>query len=139
MLYLASDHGGFKLKEKIKKFLKKNEFTFVDLGTNNEESTSYVEFAKKLCKKVLESEENRGILICKSGIGMSIVANRFKGIRAGLCKSIKDSKLCRNHNDCNVLVLSGKTKFYKKMVNNFLNEGFDGGRHEIRIKSIDEE
>ena len=122
----------------IKKFLKKIGYDFVDLGCESKTSTNYVEYAKKLCEKVLESEENKGILICKSGIGMSIAANRHKGIRAGLCYSVKASKLCREHNDCNVLVLKGNTIFYRKMIKNFLQTKFLGGRHLERVKSIDE-
>lgn len=139
MIYLAGDHGGFELKEKIKKFLAKNNVKFEDLGTTSTQSVSYVDFAKLLCGKVLENPENKGILICKSGIGMSIVANRFKGIRAGLCYNIKSAKLSRQHNDCNVLVLRGKTLFYKKMVKTFLTTPFEGGRHKVRVDSIDKD
>lgn len=139
MIYLASDHGGYLLKEKIKKILSKMNLKYEDLGTNGIKSVSYVDYGKKLCTKVLEDKENKGILICKSGIGMSIVANRFVGIRAGLCYNPKSSKLCREHNDCNVLVLKGKTLFYKKMIKNFLFTPFAGGRHEERVKSIDGE
>ncbi|MGN1207900.1 MAG: ribose 5-phosphate isomerase B [Christensenellales bacterium] len=139
MLYLANDHGGVKLKEKIKKFLKKQNIEFVDLGTNDIKSVSYVDYAKLLCKKVLENNKNKGILICKSGIGMSIVANRFKGIRAGLCYNKTASKLCRLHNDCNVLVLKGKTILFKQIVNNFLTTSFAGGRHKVRVDSIDKD
>ncbi len=137
MIYLASDHGGYLLKEKIKKYLSKINLKYEDLGTNSLKSVSYVDFGKSLCEKVLQDPENKGILICKSGIGMSIVANRFKGIRAGLCYNPKASKLCREHNDCNVLVLKGKSFLYKKMVKNFLFTPFAGGRHLERIKSID--
>lgn len=137
MIYLASDHGGYSLKEKIKKYLTKLNHEYVDLGAYNNESVSYVDFANELCSKVLENKNNKGILICKSGIGMSIVANRYRGIRAGLCYTVKSSKLCRKHNDCNVLVLKGKTLMYKKMVKNFLYTCFDGGRHQIRVNSID--
>lgn len=138
MIYIANDHGGVKLKEKIKNYFKKHNVEFEDLGTNSFESVSYVDYAKMLCKKVLENKQNKGILICKSGIGMSIVANRFKGIRAGLCYTKKASKLSRLHNDCNVLVLKGKTVFYRQIVKNFLTTPFEGGRHKKRIDSIDE-
>lgn len=137
MIYLANDHGGVELKNKIKKYLLLLNYEFIDLGCEDKTSTSYVIYAKKLCEKVLENPENKGILICKSGIGMSIVANRYKGIRAGLCYTTKASKLCREHNDCNVLVLRGKTIFYKKMVKNFLTTQFLGGRHLERVESID--
>ena len=138
MIYLANDHGGVDLKNKIIKYLEKQNIEFVDLGTNSKESVNYVDYAKLLCKKVLENEQNKGILICKSGLGMSIVANRFKGIRAGLCYTKKASKLARLHNDCNVLVLKGKTLFFRQIVNNFLTTKFEGGRHLERVNSIDE-
>ena len=138
MIYIANDHGGVELKEKIKKYLNKLGFVYEDLGTNSFESVSYVDYAKLLCKKVIENSQNKGILICKSGIGMSIVANRFKGIRAGLCYTKRASKLAREHNDCNVLVLKGKTMSYKQIVKNFLTTSFAGGRHKIRVDSIDD-
>lgn len=137
MIYLASDHGGYKLKEKIKKYLEKFNKDFVDLGTNSTESVSYVDYAKTLCEVLVKEPKNIGILICKSGIGMSIVANRFKGIRAGLCYNKKVAKLCRKHNDCNVLVLNGKEFNYKGIIKNFLTTSFEGGRHLDRINSID--
>ncbi len=137
MIYLASDHGGVYLKEKVKKLLSKLNLEFLDLGTNNLDSVSYVDYGRELCSKVLENTQNKGILICKSGIGMSIVANRFKGIRAGLCYNAKASALCRKHNNCNVLVLKGKSLTYKKIVENFLFTNFEGGRHQKRIESID--
>jgi len=137
MIYLASDHGGYNLKEKIKKYLEKLNKDFVDLGTNSIESVSYVDYAKTLCEVLLKEPENIGILICKSGIGMSIVANRYKGIRAGLCYNKTMAKLCRKHNDCNVLVLNGKEFNYKAIVKNFLTTSFEGGRHLDRINSID--
>ena len=138
MIFIANDHGGVELKNKIIKFFDKNNIEFVDLGTNSTESVNYVIYAKKLCKKVLENSENKGILICKSGLGMSICANRFKGIRAGLCYNKKASLLARKHNDCNVLVLKGKSVFWKNIVKNFLNTPFEGGRHQARIESIDQ-
>lgn len=138
MIYIANDHGGVKLKQKIIKYLSKLGFKVVNLGTDTFESVNYVDFAKKLCSKVLEEDNNRGILICKSGIGMSIAANRVKGIRAGLCYNNKSSELCRKHNNCNVLVLKAKTLNYKKIVKTFLSTDFEGARHEVRVKSLDE-
>lgn len=137
MIYIASDHGGFNLKEKVKKYLEKLNCDFIDLGTNSEESVNYVDYAKNLCNNVLTSENHKGILICKSGIGMSIVANRYKGIRAGLCYNKKSAKLCRKHNNCNVLILKGKALTYKAILKNFLTTSFEGGRHLERINSID--
>jgi len=137
MIYIASDHGGYKLKEKVKIYLEKLNQDYIDLGTNSNASVSYVDYAKILCSNLLSNDKNKGILICKSGIGMSIVANRYKGIRAGLCYNKKAAKLCRQHNDCNVLVLKGKSLSYKGIVKSFLTTSFDGGRHEERVKSID--
>ena len=138
MIYIANDHGGVVLKNKIQKFLKKKGYDVENLGTDSFESVNYADFAKKLCPKVLENSTNFGILICKSGIGMSITANRFKGIRAGLCLNSKMARLCRNHNNCNVLVLGSNTFNYKKVVLTFLTESFAGGRHLERVNSIDE-
>ena len=137
MIYLASDHGGYVLKEKVKKYLEKLNQDYIDLGTNSEKSVSYVDYAKILCENLIKVPENKGILICKSGIGMTIVANRFKGVRAGLCYNKKAAKFCRQHNDCNVLVLKGKSLSYKGIVKNFLTTSFEGGRHEERVKAID--
>lgn len=137
MIYLASDHGGYKLKEKVKKTLEKLKCDYIDLGTNGEDSVSYVSFAKTLCENVLNNKNSKGILICKSGIGMSIVANRFKGIRAGLCYNKKAAKMSRKHNDCNVLVLKGKSLTYKSIIKTFIFTEFEGGRHKERIDSID--
>lgn len=138
MIYIANDHGGVVLKNKIVKFLKKKGYNVENLGTDSFDSVNYADFAKKLCPKVLENPTNFGILICKSGIGMSIVANRFKGIRAGLSLNSNMAKLCRNHNNCNVLVLGSRTCNYKKVVLTFLTESFAGGRHLDRVNSIDE-
>ena len=138
MIYLANDHGGVKLKNKIIKFLEKNSFKFENLGTDTEKSVSYVDYAKKLTLEVLKDNSNLGILICKSGIGMSIAANKVKGIRAGLCFNAEMAKLCRMHNNCNVLVLGSKTKNVNKIIKNFLTAKFEGGRHLDRVNSLED-
>ena len=141
MLFLASDHAGFERKEVVKKYLKNQKIKFEDLGTNDTKSVDFPIFAKKLCKKVLEDKQNKGILICGSGIGMSICANRFKGIRAALCTTPEIAKLCREHNDANVLVLQGRfgtDTNAKKMIKNFLTTKHLGGKYQRRMEMIDE-
>lgn len=141
MLYIASDHGGFKRKQFLIDYFNKQGIKCVDLGTHTDESTDFPIYAKKLVNKVLENKNNRGILICGSGIGMSICANRFKGIRAGLCTTPDLAKLAREHNDINVLVLRGRfgtNASAQKMVQEFLNTPHIGGKYERRMKMIDE-
>ena len=138
-ILIASDHAGFKLKTKILKsfFKDKPQFVVRDLGTHSENSVDYPLFAQKLCKKI--KKDNFGILICGSGIGVSISANRFKHIRASLCSTVSDAKMTRKHNDSNVICLSGRG-FVKKnifaMLNTYFNTAFEAGRHLRRIKKI---
>ena len=134
-VYIASDHAGFKLKMQLLKIFPK----IADLGTKSNESVDYPDFAHKLTKHVLKNKENVGILICGTGVGMSIAANRKKGIRAGLVNSSKIARLIRKHNDANVLVLPGRfinTNEAKKCVQTFLSTKFESGRHKKRIKKI---
>ena len=138
-IFISSDHAGFSLKEQIKKkFLKK--YKFQDLGTNNSKiAVNYPDYAHKLCKKVSSNNKNIGILVCGSGIGMSMAANRHKKIRAAVCYSIKNAKLSRLHNDANVITLGSRLITKKnalKFVSIFLNTKFDGGRHLRRVKKI---
>ena len=134
--FIASDHRGFDLKE-----LLKNKFPLIDLGTTNSEiKVDEVDYAKKLVKYVLK-EKSTGILICGSGFGMDISANRHKGIRATLCKTLKDAEWARKHTDANIIVLSGeftKPKDAEKIVKKFYNTKFDGlDRYKRRIKKMD--
>ncbi len=141
MLYIASDHGGFELKERVIAHLKKLGISFEDLGTNTSESCDFPVYAKKLVAEVIKDESNRGILICGSGIGMSICANRNPKIRAALCKDVNTAKLCRQHNDANVLILAGRSTGVvtaNKMVVAFLNTEHLGGKYARRMKMIDE-
>jgi ribose 5-phosphate isomerase B len=137
---IASDHGGYELKEFLQRKLVKKGFTLIDLGTHSIESVDYPDYAKKLSKKVLK-EKIPGILICGTGIGMSISANRFKGIRAALCWNTKTAKLAREHNNANVLCLGGrilKKSDAIRITNVFLKEKpLKEKRHEKRIKKID--
>ena len=136
-IFIASDHAGFKLKEYIKmKFSKKYEV--VDLGPYQSiKSVNYPDYAHKLSKKI--SKENYGILVCGSGMGMAMSANKHKNIRAALCYSVKNAKLSRLHNDANVITL-GERLISKnlafKCINAFLNTKFEGGRHLKRVKKI---
>ena len=138
-IYIASDHAGYKLKEFIKKKLIKK-INLVDLGTDNSSiSVNYPFFAHKLCRKVEKNAKNYGILICGSGLGMSMAANRHKKIRAALCYTTKNTKLSRLHNNSNVITLGSrliKKNLAVKIVNVFFNTKFEGGRHKKRIKSI---
>ena len=138
-IFISSDHAGYNLKEQIKKkFLKK--YKFDDLGTNSSnESVNYPEFAHKLCKKVSNNSSNMGILICGSGMGMSMAANRHKKIRAAVCYSVKNTKLSRLHNNANIITLGSRltkknTAF--KCIDTFINTKFEGGRHKKRVKKI---
>lgn len=140
MVFIASDHAGFKLKEFIKQYFKARDLEIVDLGVEGTNSVDYPDFAQILCKKVLQDSSNRGILICGSGIGMSISANRFKGIRAALCTSAYMAQITRKHNDANVLCLGARISGegeVESMLEAFLYTAFEGGRHSIRIEKID--
>jgi len=138
-IVIASDHGGFSLKEKIKPYLSKLGFKVKDLGTYSEESCDYPELAYALAKDVSRGKYKRGILICKSGIGNSIVANRVPGVRAALCYNVKAAKLSRQHNDSNVLALGSifvNAGLAKKIIKTWLETKFEGGRHQRRINLI---
>ena len=138
-IFIASDHAGFNLKNHIYKSLKKN-FKIIDLGTNDKSvSVNYPEFAHKLCKQVSKNKSNVGILVCGSGVGMSMAANRHKKIRAALCYSLKNAKLSRLHNDANVITLGERLinkKIAMKCINVFLKTKFESGRHLKRVKKI---
>ena len=139
-LLIASDHAGFDLKEKLKNYLGKKGIAVKDLGTYSKERCDYPVFAYNLAKDISSGKSKRGILICKSGIGNSIVANRLSGVRAALCHNIMIAKLSREHNDSNVLVLGSafvKPDLAKRIISAWLNTKFLGGRHLKRIKLID--
>lgn len=136
---LASDHAGFDLKTSVAKELSEK-YNVVDLGCDNSQiSVDYPDFAKKLAEKIIKKEADFGILICGSGIGVSIAANRFKEIRAALCHNQKTSELARKHNNANVLCL-GARMIEKEIaidaVNVFLNTEFEGGRHIARVEKL---
>ena len=134
-LYIASDHAGFALKSKLCDRFE----SLVDLGTNSEESVDYPDFANKLTNEVLKDNNNLGILICGTGVGMSIAANRVKGIRAGLVSNNEIARLIRQHNNANVLVLPGRFMDEEeaiKSVKTFIETEFEAGRHQARIDKI---
>ena len=136
-IVLASDHAGFKLKELIKKYLIKKRKKFLDLGTKNINSVDYSDFAHLLAKKI--KNKQFGILICGSGIGMNMAANRHKNIRAASCYNIKSTKLSRMHNNANVMTIGARltTKnVVLKCINVFINTSFEGGRHLKRVNKI---
>ena len=137
-IYIASDHAGFSLKKLIiKEFLTKKRINFQDLGTNSEKSVDYPNFAKKLCKNI--NKYSMGILICGSGIGVSISANRHKHIRASLCHNVNSARMTRKHNDSNVICLQGRP-FVKKrifaMLNAYFDTEFEEGRHTRRVEQL---
>ncbi len=138
-IYISSDHAGYNLKENIKRKFKKK-YIFLDLGTNNSKiSVNYPDFAHRLCKKVSNDAKNIGILVCGSGMGMSMAANKHKKIRAAVCYSVKNTKLSRLHNNANIITLGSRltkkdTAF--KCIEAFINTKFEGGRHKKRVKKI---
>ena len=138
-IILASDHAGFKLKEEIKKFLIKKRNKVWDLGTKNTNSVDYPDFAHLLSKKMKNNNNKFGILICGSGIGMDMAANKHKNVRAALCYDIKSAKLSRQHNNANVMAIGArltKKSIALKCVNTFIKTDFKGGRHLRRVKKI---
>ena len=138
-LFISSDHAGYNLKEQIKKKFK-NKYSFQDLGTyNSKVSVNYPDYAHKLCKKVSNDSKNIGILVCGSGMGMSMAANRHKKIRAAVCYSTKNAKLSRLHNNANIITLGSrltKKNTVFKCIEAFMNTKFEGGRHIKRVRKI---
>lgn len=139
-ILIASDHAGFSLKEKLKAYLEKRfQLKVKDLGTHSSAPCDYPEFSYNLAKLISQGRYKRGILICKTGIGNSIVANRLSGVRAALCYNVKAAQLSRQHNDSNVLVLGSafvNVGLAKRILNTWLNTEFLGGRHKRRLDKI---
>ena len=138
-IFISSDHAGFRLKEDIKKHLQSKKLDFKDLGPVNDDSVDYPDYAHKLAKKVKVSKNNVGILVCGSGTGMNIAANKHKNIRAAQCFNAKSTKLSRLHNDANIITLGSRLITKKnaiRFVSVFLKTKFDGGRHLKRVKKI---
>jgi ribose 5-phosphate isomerase B len=138
-IFISSDHAGFKLKELINIYLKKKNINYKDLGPNNKKKVDYPDYAHKVAKKVKTNKNHVGILVCGSGMGMNIAANRHKNIRAAQCFNLKSTKLSRLHNDANIITLGSRLLSKNnalKFVNIFLSTKFEGGRHLKRIKKI---
>ena len=138
-IFISSDHAGFKLKESIKAYLKNKKVKFVDLGPKDDHSVDYPDYAHKVAKKVKLNKRYIGILVCGSGTGMNIAANKHKNVRAAQCFNLKSTKLSRLHNDANIITLGSRLISKKnalKFVSVFLNTKFDGGRHLKRVKKI---
>lgn len=138
-LAIGSDHGGFRLKEAIKTYLLAHDYEVTDFGTDSGDSCDYPDFALPVAEAVARGEYDRGILICGTGIGIGIVANKVKGIRAALCHDTFSAEACRNHNDANILTMGERIigeGLALKIVETFLNSEFEGGRHQRRIDKI---
>lgn len=139
MIALGADHGGFDLKEAIKKHLDERKIEYIDCGTYSEESVDYAPIALKTCQKVTGGECEKAILCCGTGIGISMAANKVKGIRAACCSNYFGAKYTRLHNDANALCLGGRVigiGLALELVDVFLDTEFEGGRHQRRIDQI---
>ena len=137
---LACDHGGFELKEELKVFLKTLGADPIDLGTFSEDSVDYPDFGILVAEKVSRGELGKGILICGTGIGMSVVANKFRGVRAALVNDLYSSRFSREHTDANILVIGGRVvgrELAKEIVRVWLDTPFAGGRHQRRLDKIE--
>ena len=136
---ISSDHAGYEIKEFIKEHLIKSKISIIDLGPFLKKSVDYPDYAKKVSNRVSQRKSDIGILVCGSGTGMAISANKTKGIRAAVGYNIKSTQLSRQHNNANVLCLGSrltKRKDIKKIIKIFLNTKFEGGRHKRRVKKI---
>ncbi len=136
---LGSDHAGFELKEDLATYIAAQEIELADLGARDESPVDYPDIGASVAGKVSRGEVDRGILICGSGVGMSIVANRFPGVRAALCHDVYTSRMSREHNDSNLLVLGGRLigkGLAREILKVWLATGFEGGRHQKRLEKI---
>lgn len=141
MIAIGSDHGGYQLKEKIKKYLEEKDIEYKDYGTNSEERTDYPIYAKKVAEAVQSNECSCGILVCRSGYGMTVVANKFRGIRAAAIHDEESAKFAKADDDINVITLGGDyidTNEAICIIRNWLGTEFKGGRYEERLKMINE-
>lgn len=143
IIAMASDHGGFELKEEIKKYLGEThkEIEIADLGTNSTESVDYPIFGKKCATEVAEKRADLGIVCCGTGIGISIAANKVKGVRCGLCTSVEMAHLTKQHNNANMIALGGRTtekELAFQIVEEWLKTEYEGGRHQRRVDMLDQ-
>ena len=138
---VASDHGGFALKEKVKEHLVQRGFEVDDLGTHSEESVDYPVYGKACGEAVASGKADLGVVVCGTGIGISIAANKVKGIRCGLCTSVEMAHLTKQHNNANILAMGGRTtepELALKIVDEWLDTEFEGGRHQRRVDMLDQ-
>lgn len=141
MIAIGSDHGGYVLKEKIKKYLEEKKISYIDCGTYSEERTDYPIFAKKVAQEIQSKRADKGILVCRSGYGMTVVANKFKGIRAAAIYEEESAKFAKADDDINVITLGGDYLTENQaicIIRNWLATEFKGGRYAERLKMIEE-
>ncbi|PIE70486.1 MAG: ribose 5-phosphate isomerase B [Deltaproteobacteria bacterium] len=140
-IVIGSDHAALGLKETVKTFLSADGYNVVDMGTHEAVSVNYADYAKKVAEAVSSGVYSRGILLCGTGLGMSMAANRYPHVRAALCNDVFSAGMSRKHNDANILVMGGRVigdVLALEVVKTWLNTPFEGGRHKIRIDSFDE-
>ena len=138
---VASDHGGFALKELVKKHLEQRNLEVLDLGTHSKESVDYPVYGRRCAEAVASGEADLGVVCCGTGIGISIAANKVKGIRCGLCTSVEMAHLTKQHNNANMIALGGRTtapELALAIVDEWLDTDFEGGRHQRRVDMLDE-
>ena len=138
---IASNHGGFGLKEHLKNFLEERGYKVVDLGTHSEDSVDYPVYGKACADAVISGVAEKGIVICGTGIGISIAANKGKGIRCALCTDIHMASMAKRHNDANILAMGGRTTDFETaeaITDMWLNTPFEGGRHQRRVDMLND-
>lgn len=136
---IAADHGGFELKDSMVEYIKSLGNEVVDLGTNSADSVDYPDYAKKVCEEIQKGNSDLGILVCGTGIGMSLAANKFEGIRAACVSDVYSAKMSRNHNNANVLCFGARVigdEVAKLIIKTFLENEFEAGRHQRRVDKI---
>ena len=141
MIALGCDHGGYELKQEVIAYLEKNGLEYKDFGCYSTEAVDYPVYAKLVAKAIQSGECEKGILICGTGIGISIAANKVKGIRCGLCTSVEMAHLTKQHNNANILALGGRTtapELALAIVDEWLDTEFEGGRHQRRVDMLNE-
>ena len=141
MIAIGADHGGYKLKEEIKRYLEEKEIKYIDVGTYSEERTDYPIFAEKVAEKVQKKECEQGILLCRSGYGMTVVANKFKGVRAASVHDEESAKFAKADDDINVITLGGDYLTVNQaicIIRNWLAAEFKGGRYQERLDMVED-
>ena len=141
LISIASDHGGFSLKVDIVSFLNELGYEVNDMGPKNQNSVDYPDYGIRIAQAVTANSDTRGIVICGTGVGMSIIVNRFAGIRGTLCSDLYTAKLCREHNDSNILIMGGRVVGHglaREIVKVWLSTPFEGGRHQKRLDKINQ-